>query len=591
MELASVMRMDRLLRMLLLPALAAGVLAPRNGEAGPAPEVATLAPYIAVQPVASGLQQPVLVTHAGDGSGRLFVIERAGRIRILNGDAPAATPFLDIRSKVASTGGEQGLLGLAFHPAYESNGQLYVYYTDLSGSIIVSRYLVTGDPDLVDPASESVLLTVPKSETNHNGGMLAFGPDGFLYVATGDGGGGGDPSNNAQTLTTLLGKILRVDVDASTPYAIPSDNPFASSSDPAVRREIWALGLRNPWRFSIDRQTGDLFIADVGQGAREEVNYQSAASTGGENYGWRLMEGTLCYNPSSNCDRTGLTLPVAEYDHGSSGGCSVTGGYVYRGQEFAQLNGVYLYGDFCSGRIWGLERTGNVWRSELLLDTDHRVSSFGEDQDGEIYFTDLSSGQVLRIVALAFADVPYTHWARANIEALYDAGFVAGCSAEPRLYCPENVLSRAESAVFVERGLHGAIPSPPYPSPASPTFVDVPASFWGFGWIESLWQDRMTAGCGTNPLAYCPSTQHTRAEASVFFLRVKNGAAYEPPDATGIFADVPTEAWYASWVEDAYGQGLLPACRTDPLAFCPNDLLNRSWAAYMMVQAKGIPLP
>ncbi len=190
-----------------------------------------------------------------------------------------------------------------------------------------------------------------------------------------------------------------------------------------------------------------------------------------------------------------------------------------------------------------------------------------------------------------FADVPPTHWAFDYIEALYDAGFVAGCSAEPRLYCPENVLSRAESAVFVERGLHGAIASPPYTPPGSPTFSDVPASFWGYGWIESLWQDAMTAGCSTNPLAYCPLSQHTRAEASVFFLRIKNGAAYQPPTPTGLFTDVPRDAWYAGWVEDAYNQGLLPACTTDPLAYCPNDLLNRAWAAYMMVQAKGIPVP
>ncbi|MCJ7513881.1 MAG: PQQ-dependent sugar dehydrogenase, partial [Anaerolineales bacterium] len=544
------MRTGRLLRILLLLTLATGVLAPVPGEAGPAADVAALAPYIAVQPVASGLQQPVFITHAGDGSERLFISERAGRIRILSGGTLGATPFLDIRSKVASGGGEQGLLGLAFHPDFGSNGQFFIYYTNLSGGIVVARYQVSGDPDLADAASESILLAVPKSATNHNGGMLAFGPDGYLYVATGDGGGAGDPNGNAQSLTTLLGKILRLDVDAGTPYAIPSDNPLASSGDPAVRKEIWAFGLRNPWRFSIDRQTGDVFIADVGQGAREEIDFQSASSTGGANYGWRGMEGSLCYNPSSDCDRTGLTLPVAEYDHGSSGGCSVTGGYVYRGQEFAQLNGIYLYGDYCSGRIWGLERTGGgAWQSALLLDTDYNISSFGEDQVGEVYFTDLSSGQVLRIVALAFADVPYTHWARANIEALYNAGFVAGCSAEPRLYCPENVLSRAESAVFVERGLHGAIPSAPYPPPASPTFADVPTSFWGYGWIESLWQDGMTAGCNTDPLAYCPGNQHTRAEASVFFLRIKNGATYTPPTPTGLFTDVPLEAWFAGWVE------------------------------------------
>jgi hypothetical protein len=304
------------------------------------------------------------------------------------------------------------------------------------------------------------------------------------------------------------------------------------------------------------------------------------------------MEGTRCHSPSSGCDQTGLTLPVAEYDHGSTGGCSITGGYAYRGAEFPEMQGVYLYADYCTGRLWGLERTpGGAWQSALLLDTGYNISSFGEDQAGEVYLTDLASGTLFRLVALPFADVAYSHWARADIESLYDAGYVAGCSTSPRLYCPDRILTRAESSVFILRGAHGAITSPPTTPPPTPSFADVDPAFWGFGWIESLLAEGYTAGCGTDPLVYCPLRDHSRAEGSVFFLRIKNGVAYAPPTPTGIFSDVDPAAWYVGWVEAAYNQGLLPACSTTPLQFCPDNPLDRSWAAYMMVRAKGIPVP
>jgi glucose/arabinose dehydrogenase len=335
---------------------------------------------IGFEPVAAGLRFPVGVTHAGDGSGRLFILEQAGRIVVHDGSQVLPTPFLDV-SALVSCCGEQGLLGLAFHPRYAANGLFYVNYTNTAGDTVIARYQVSGDPNLADPASAQILLTVGQPFANHNGGQLAFGPDGFLYIALGDGGSGDDPGDRAQNLGTLLGKILRIDVDGASPYAIPGDNPFRTTQ--GAQPEIWAYGLRNPWRFSFDRQNGDLFIADVGQSAREEVNFQPAASPGGENYGWRRMEGTRCHIPSTACNDGTLTLPVLEYDH--SLGCSITGGYRYRGARFPQFLARYFYGDYCSGRIWGGIQSGQTWSATLLIDTTLSITSFGEDEGGELY--------------------------------------------------------------------------------------------------------------------------------------------------------------------------------------------------------------
>jgi glucose/arabinose dehydrogenase len=346
--------------------------------------------------VAGGLEIPVGISHAGDGSGRLFILEKVGRVRVVQGGALLPGPFLDIADRVGSSQSEQGLLGLAFHPGYAGNGHFYINYTDLQGRTVVSRFSVSGDPARAEPGSEVVLLTLDQPAGNHNGGHLAFGPDGYLYIGTGDGGASGDKFGNGQNGQTLLGAMLRLDVDGGQPYGVPADNPFVV--DPTVRDEIWALGLRNPWRYSFDRQTGDLYIADVGQNTYEEINVEPADSAGGLNYGWPIMEASHCFPRDRACERAGLALPVVEYDH--SQGCSVTGGYVYRGQEFPLLAGIYLFGDYCSGRIWGLapDRAGG-WQVAEMAKIEAQISSFGEDEAGELYLVDMGHGALLRIMA------------------------------------------------------------------------------------------------------------------------------------------------------------------------------------------------
>ena len=336
---------------------------------------------------------PVHVTHAGDGSNRLFIVEQAGTIRVWRDGQLDPEPFLDITDRVLS-GGERGLLSVAFPPDYAQKGYLYVNYTDNRGDTMVARYtLMAGDPDRVDASTEEQILWVQQPYVNHNGGQLKFGPDGYLYIGMGDGGSGGDPQNRAQNPESLLGKMLRIDVESDSgelPYLVPPTNPFTDTV--GYLPEIWALGLRNPWRFFFDRETGDLYIADVGQNMYEEINYQPASSPGGENYGWNIMEASHCY-AAATCDQTGLTLPVWEYAHDV--GRSVTGGYVYRGPH-RDLRGLYIYGDYMSGRIWGLRREGETWENNLLTDTQARITSFGEDEAGHLYLAD-HDGAVYRL--------------------------------------------------------------------------------------------------------------------------------------------------------------------------------------------------
>jgi uncharacterized repeat protein (TIGR01451 family) len=344
--------------------------------------------------VVSGLDHPVQVTHAGDGSGRLFVVEQPGRLRVVRDGTLLSTAFLDLRSQVGY-GGERGLLGLAFHPNYAKNGYFYVNYTRAGdGATVIARYTVSAsDPDVADPASVQTLLTISQPYGNHNGGQVLFGPDGYLYVGMGDGGSGGDPLNNGQDKGTLLGAMLRLDVDGGTPYAIPPDNPYVGQ---AGRDEIWAIGLRNPWRFSFDRLTGDLYIGDVGQNEWEEISYQAAGTAGGVNFGWRCKEGTHLYNFSGVCDERVLTDPIAEYGHDV--GRSVTGGFVYRGLAFPNLVGRYFYADYVEGKIWSLYQTGAdpvTWSAPALeLDVGFNVSAFGEDEEGELYVVDWSGGTI-----------------------------------------------------------------------------------------------------------------------------------------------------------------------------------------------------
>ena len=362
--------------------------------AGPPPPSGPL--VLTLSPVLSGLNSPVDLQNAADGSGRLFVVEQQGQIRIVSNNSLVPTPFLDITSLV-DFGGEKGLLGLAFHPAYSQNRRFFVNYDRVvSGqmqTVIAEFQTSASNPNQADPNSQRILFTVNQPFPNHKGGQLAFGPDGFLYIGLGDGGSAGDPLGNAQNRQVLLGKMLRIDVDHTSPglqYAIPSDNPFLNGVD---RGEVWAYGLRNPWRFSFDVPSGRLFVADVGQDKFEEIDILQK----GGNFGWNIMEGLHCFKPSSGCNMTGLILPITEYDH--SQGDAVIGGYVYRGPAIPRLSGTYLFSDFESGTIWGLtENSTGQWTRSQLIAGGRNISSFGRDETGELYVLDYS-GSMLRITA------------------------------------------------------------------------------------------------------------------------------------------------------------------------------------------------
>lgn len=354
-----------------------------------------------LQPVAQGLNGPVYLTYAPGQADRLYVVEQRGRIMVVGMDGTVRSqPFLDIRQLVLADAPERGLLSVAFHPDYARNGYFFVDYTGAGGTVTVARYHVSqGDPYRADPASARTILSVAHPVSNHNGGLLLFGRDGYLYVGIGDGGAGN--AANGQRKSTLLGKILRIDVNhtaSGLPYAIPSDNPFVNQA--GARAEIWAYGLRNPWRFSFDRGTGDLFIGDVGQSEREEVDYQPAASTGGQNYGWAIYEGDRCYVGGSACSVGGLTSPVAVYTH-VNGNCTIVGGYVYRGQHSPALAGTYFFGDYCSGTLWAFAaadaQDGHA-TARQVLDTGVQISSFGEDASGELYMVSLE-GTIYRVTA------------------------------------------------------------------------------------------------------------------------------------------------------------------------------------------------
>ena len=360
-------------------------------------------PRFGLRKIAEGLKLPVHVTHAGDGSERLFVVEQEGRIRIVRNGASEETPFLDISGRVRCCG-ERGLLNVAFPPDYAAKQYFYVSYTDKPGDTVISRFRTTADPDVADPNSEEVVLLIAQPDQVHNGGRIVFGPnDGFLYIGSGDGGHPTlkDVENRAQNPDTLLGKILRIDVESdATPYGVPADNPFAQID--GYRGEIWALGFRNPWGFAFDRLTGDLYIPDPGHISHEEVNFQPAASGGGENYGWNVKEGSRCFD-SLTCNAQGFISPVVEYDHVYS--CAIVGGAVYRGSDFPELHGVFFYGDFCSGRVWGLKRsvldsTGSIydgWLSTLPVNAKVPVSSVGEDEEGNVYVTGYQDGALYMI--------------------------------------------------------------------------------------------------------------------------------------------------------------------------------------------------
>jgi glucose/arabinose dehydrogenase len=575
-----------------------------------------LATFSVILQRASGLATPIGLAHAGDGSNRLFVVEQAGCIRFyLNGavvGAPcgqAGARFLDIRSKVTA-GGERGLLGLAFHPQYAANGFFFVYYTSVAnaapparntGDIVIARYSVTADPNVADPASERILLVIPHSiNGNHNGGQLSFGPDGFLYAAVGDGGGGDDPFEAGQDLSQLLGKLLRIDVNEPNPpfYRIPPTNPFVSGGPGTCFNacdEIWAYGLRNPWRFGFDRQTGDLYIGDVGQVSWEEVDFQPAGVAGGRNYGWDVLEGGLhgggavpngnCHEniPAGSCQALlngGSTLPILEY--GRTVGNTVIGGFVYRGRpQSAVWTGSYVFADFGSGRVWRAFRDGTgAWQMPEMFTGLPSITTFGEDDRGGLYFARIG-GTLHQLVPYTFADVPPTAFAWDFIERLYEAGVTAGCGGDN--YCPAGATSRDQMAVFVLRANDGTFVPP---ACGTPVFNDVPASSPYCPWIEELARRGVVAGCGGG--RYCPGQAVTRAQMAVFVLATLEGPGYAPP-ACGVpvFNDLPASSPFCPWVEELARRGVVTGCGGGN--YCPGSAVSRTEMAVFLVGTFAIP--
>jgi glucose/arabinose dehydrogenase len=406
------MTVTRPLRFAASVAIAAALVLPAATTASVSPVPLTDGAQVAAAPAPADITltkvvdiaQPVLAIGAGDGSGRLFIVQKTGRIRIVKNGALLPTPFLDI-SGIVSQGGEQGLLGLAFSPGFKTNHRLYVNYTNLAGDTIVREYRTSaGNPDVVDPSTARHVLTVDQPYDNHNGGMLAFGKDGYLYIGMGDGGSGGDPGNRAQNVNQLLGKILRINVNGYSKargYLIPPSNPYVGRTG---ADEVWQIGVRNPWRYSFDKATGALWIGDVGQGTWEEVDRvvptsKTAGPGRGVNWGWHVMEGNHCFQPASGCNTKNKALPLTEYSHAANGRCAITGGYVYRGTAIPSLAAWYVFGDYCSGEVWAVSSTAARPATPVRLvgtGTGRNISGFGQDDANELYLCDLN-GAVYRI--------------------------------------------------------------------------------------------------------------------------------------------------------------------------------------------------
>lgn len=417
----------------------------------------SIAQKVALIPFASGVPNPIDLKHCGDD--RLFTVDRTGRIYVINADATVrTTPFLDIRTKISSTNSEEGLLGLAFSPDYSNSGKFYVNYTSNAGGqlhTVVEEYRVSGDPNIANAASALTILTQNQPFANHNGGNMMFGKDGYLYINLGDGGSGGDPQNNAQNRSTFLGKVLRIDVSnasAETPYAIPSSNPFFGSADPTIKKEIWAYGLRNPWRSSFDKLTGDMWIADVGQGAVEEIDFEPADGSGGRNYGWSIMEGNQCYKPATGCSTSGLTLPLYTYTH--STGQSITGGYVSRSAQSKSLFGMYLFSDFVGKWVDGLVQQEGALRGGVIrllqpANAPGNPISFGEDRYGELYMIMNGNNTIYKLTDTSYLRQPVAYFAAAKqSDAHYILSALQGRSLTYQWLLDGNIIAGAVNPDF-----------------------------------------------------------------------------------------------------------------------------------------------
>jgi glucose/arabinose dehydrogenase len=521
---------------------------------------------LAADRLLAGLDSPVAIANAGDGTGRLFIVEQRGTVRVVQNGKLLAGYFMDIRGSVTN-GGERGLLGLAFHPDFETNRRLFVYYTRDGGDIVISRFTTNLARTDVDEGTAAPLQVIEHSQySNHNGGALAFGPDGYLYIGVGDGGSSGDPYGAGQDITSqLLGKILRIDVDGTGSgdfdrYSIPSSNPFVGQTGDD---QIWAYGLRNPWRISFDRGTGRLWIADVGQNRREEVNRAPSGDDGGRNYGWSTMEGSLCYEPSSGCNTSGKAIPTIEYAHGS-GRCSITGGYVYRGETQRQLIGEYVFADYCTGEIWRSPANTTSGAKTLDLDVGGNITSFGEAENGEIWFV-TQSGGLYRLLAPEFTDIASSTFID-DIHWLVYEGLTAGCSATR--YCPTDSVTREQMAIFLDRALD-------LPSTGTDFFTDDDGRT-GEAAINRLRAAGIAAGC--TPTTFCPTNSVTREQMALFLDR----ALGLPSTGTDYFTDDQGRTGEAA-INRLRASGITSGCTAT--TFCPTAQVTREQMAAFLRRA------
>jgi glucose/arabinose dehydrogenase len=531
------------------------------GSAAPAPADAALASgQLTLRGVASGFVKPLGIVNAGDGSGRLFIVQQGGTVRVVQNGKLLPGDFLDISDKLGG-GGERGLLGIAFDPSFETNRRLYAHYTRSDGDVVISRFTANSAKTSAPSSSERVLFTVEhSSQSNHNGGELQFGPDGYLYVAIGDGGSG--QSANGQDLGTRLGKILRIDVNANDAsggeYGYPIGNPYVGGDE--IDDATFASGLRNPWRFSFDRATGDLWIADVGQNLYEEVDRDAAPLSGGRDYGWDTMEGKHCYNASS-CDVSELTLPIAEYSHAK--GCSITGGYVYRGASQHDLQGLYVFADYCSGRIWTMASSGSTAITERL-DTSLLITTFGESESGELYLVNQGGG-LFRVIAPEFSDIaPSTflddiHW-------IFYEGLTVGCTATR--YCPTDAVTREQMAIFLDRALN-------LPSTAVDAFTD-DDGMTGEGAINRIAAAGITTGC--TDTTFCPDAVVTREQMASFLAR----ALELDPSSSDFFTDDDTST-HESNINRIAAAGITTGCTLT--TYCPKASVTRAQMAAFLRRA------